>query len=94
MTATPEAIAGHYQTSCQRYGYQPGTADMARCVERSAEGARGAGRQGMTEAMTRIGEQQRARAAQYYTSQSPYNRSVTCQSYAFQGTGYTTTNCY
>lgn len=40
-TAPLEAIATHYQTSCQSYGYQPGTADMARRVERSAEEARG-----------------------------------------------------
>ncbi len=81
MTAPPEAIASHYQTSCQSYGYQHGTADMARCVERSAEGARSASRQGMSEAMTRFGQQQYA------------NRTVTCNSHAY-GPEYMTTRCY
>jgi hypothetical protein len=85
MTATPEAIRNHYQTSCQGYGYMQGTADMTHCIERSATGERIAARQGMAEAMSRVGEQQRATAQRYY------DRSLTCTSQSYGS--YVETNC-
>lgn len=94
MTATPEAIASHYQGSCQSYGHQPGSAEMARCVERSAEGERVAGRQGMSEAFSRFGEQQRAIATQpSYSAPHAASQAINCQSYAYPGTTYTSITC-
>ena len=39
-SAPPEAIAAHFGASCQAYGYQPGTAEMTRCIHDSADAAR------------------------------------------------------
>lgn len=95
LTASPEAITEHYRGRCQSYGHQPGTDGMLRCIEQSAERERVAGRQGMAEAMSRFGQQQAESARAWQMSAPQYRPSpVTCQSYSYAGTGYTTVSCY
>lgn len=93
MTASPEAIAAHYRAVCQSYGHLPDTAGMAECIERSAQGDRVTGNQGMAAAASRIGTQPQSQSSTHRYI-GPTGTSVTCRTTAYGGTGNATTNCY
>lgn len=93
MTASPEAIAAHYRAVCQSYGHLPDTAGMAECIERSAQGDRVAGNQGMAAAASRVGTQPQSQSSTHRYI-GPTGANVTCRTTAYGGTGNATTNCY
>lgn len=88
-SAPPEAIAAHFAARCQAYGYQPGTAEMTRCIHDSADAGRVQAQQSAaytSEVFGRI--QTNAQATALAASQ----RRLNCQSHV--SGSYMTTNCY
>ncbi len=81
-TAPAEAIAAHFGATCQAYGYQPGTAEMRRCIQDSAQEGRAQAHESAAYTSEAFGRSQAAFRRQ------PLN----CRSYTAGGS--TTTNCY
>lgn len=88
-SAPPEAIAAHFAANCQAYGYQPGTAEMTRCIHDSADAGRVQAQHSAaytSEAFARAGQAAQTRA------QTATSNRMSCQSYT--SGSYMTTNCY
>ena len=88
-SAPPEAIAAHFGASCQAYGYQPGTAEMTRCIHDSADAGRAQAQQTAAYTSQAFG---RAQANAQATALAANQRRVNCQSHV--SGSYVTTNCY
>ncbi len=88
-SAPPEAIAAHFAASCQAYGYQPGTAEMTRCIHDSADAGRVQAQQSAAYTSEVFG---RAQANAQATALAASQRRLNCQSHV--SGSYMTINCY
>lgn len=87
-SAPPKASAAHFAANCQAYGYQPGMAEMTRCIHDSADAGRVRAQQSAaytSEAFARAGQAVQGRA------QTATSNRISCQSYA--SGSYMTINC-
>lgn len=82
-TASPNTIAAYFSKRCTAYGFQPGTPEMAQCIQNEAASSRMASAQ-RSAAIANANAAFQANAAANrprYTSCNRFGNSVNCTTY-------------